>query len=258
MLGIIFFNENLIEEKAFMKKILILALFTLLLSSILIAEEVIFTTPGGSFSLQINEANRLQGNRTDSGTVIDNIALKLEDLEKNYHSKLSRMDQTRANKIVEEIFAMLLLLPTDSNVSIERVSTSTDTTPESIDFNIRVDVSETTTTSQTMQATPTVERASQPDRRVMSNADFDRLISNVRAESFSDDQLRVIRISARNSYFSVDQITRMINVLTFSDDQLEALRIMYDKVVDPENGHNIINAFTYSSDKAEAERIISK
>ena len=241
-----------------MKKIAILIIISLLLSSLLIAEEVIFTTPGGSFSMQINETNRLQGNRTDSGTVIDNIALKLEDLEKNYLSKLSRMEQTRANKIVEEIFALLLLLPTDSSVNIERVSTPASTPSESIDFNIRVDVSETTTASQPMQATPQAERAPQPEKRAMSDTDFNRLISNVREESFSDDQLRVIRVSARNAYFSVDQITRMIGVLTFSDDQLEALRIMYDKVVDSENGHSIINAFTYSSDKAEAERIISK
>ncbi|MBW6515956.1 MAG: DUF4476 domain-containing protein [Candidatus Cloacimonetes bacterium] len=241
-----------------MKKTTILILAIFLIGSWLIADEIIFTTPGGSFSLQINESSRVKDGNTDSGTIIDNIALKLEELEINYLTKLGRMDQTRAKKIVEEIFALLVLLPTDSNIKIEQVTTPTSTTTTSTGVNINLGISDPTSIQEPTPIPTPVERVPQETKTPMSESDFERLINNVREESFSDDQLRVIRLSARNSFFSVNQIVRMINVLTFSDDQLEALRIMYDKVTDPENGHSIINAFTYSSDKAEAERIISK
>lgn len=241
-----------------MHKMSFLVIITLIFSTLLLADDVIFNTPGGTFSLQINESTRVQDGRTDSGMIIDNIALKLEDLEQNYHSKLTRMDQTRAKKLVEEIFALLALLPPDSNVKIEQVTTTSSSTTSATGLNVNINISESATIPEPTRATRRSEPDPQPARTPMSNADFDRLLNSVREESFSDDQLRIIRLSARNSYFSVDQIIRMINVLTFSDDQLESLRIMYDRVTDPENGHSIINAFTYSSDKAEAERIISK
>lgn len=242
-------------------------MFTIVFTLALHADEFTFTTPGGSFSLQVTESSQIKDGKTNTGTVIDNIAMKLEELENNYITKLGRLDQARAKKLIEEIFALLVLIPDDTVVSIEQMTTQSSTTSSTtstagLNINLNITESNTGTPIPTPPAhaepDPVVTTTPEPARKAMSSSDFERLISNVEDESFSDDQLRIIRLSARSAYYTVDQIVRMIGVLTFSEDQIEALRIMYDRVTDPQNAHNIPNAFTFSEDKAAAERIISK
>lgn len=226
-------------------------------STFILANEFSITTPDGSFSLKITGSDSFDDGKTDTGTLIDNIAMKLEELEKDYVSKLSRLDKARAERLITEIFALLALLPTDTSVNIQHVA-SAQQTQGSSSINISMSFSEQGMSIQEESSPPPPPQVTETAKSPMSNSDFNRFLNNVESESFSDDQLRVIRLGSRDSWFSVSQIVRVIEVLSFSDDQLEALRIMYPRVTDPQNSHNIVNAFTFSSDKEDAERIMRR
>ena len=91
----------------------------------------------------------------------------------------------------------------------------------------------------------------------MPDSDFSNLVSRIRGESFSDDQLRVLRTAAKNYNFSCGQIVTLISCFTYSQDKMEALRITYPKVTDPRNNYTILDSFTYSTDKEAAEAIMN-
>jgi hypothetical protein len=91
----------------------------------------------------------------------------------------------------------------------------------------------------------------------MNSADFQRLLNNIKAESFADDQLSVLNMAVRHSYFNIDQLIQIVNLFTFADEKVEAVKVVAPKIVDLQNAHNLLNAFTYSDDKATVESIIN-
>ncbi len=222
----------------------ILLIFLVLFSAFLMADEVVFKTPGGEVTVEIS--GNAQGGSVSSGQIVENIGYKLEALEKLYKGKLGRTDDMKAKKLMDEIFAMLGSLPADNNV---QVTSSTNATTSSVSLSVNI--------NDTMDE-PVVAEEQEQVTQAMSEADFGKLLSQIRNESFADDQLNVIRAAAKRNNFTVDQTARVIGVLTYSDDQISALRIMYPKVVDPVNSHNILSVFTYSDDKEEAQNIMSQ
>lgn len=91
----------------------------------------------------------------------------------------------------------------------------------------------------------------------ISEEEFIGLISSIKNESFQENQLSIVQISARYNYFTVSQVVRVIDLFSYSDGKLNALEYMYPNVIDKFNSHLIINAFTYSSDKEKAQEIIN-
>ncbi len=225
-----------------MKITIIIALF--LFAAMLTADEIVFKTPGGEVSVEISGTT--QNGTVSSGQIVENIGLKLEELESLYKDKLGRTGDMKAKKLMDEIFAMLGSLPTDEHV---QVTTSSSSTTSSISLNVNFN----DTTDE-----PVISETSAPTSQAMNEADFSNLLNQIRNESFADDQLNVIRSAAKRNHFTVDQTVRVITVLTYSDDQIAALRLLYPMVVDRENSHNIISAFTYSDDKEEAQEIINQ
>lgn len=229
-------------------------------------------TPEGSMQMTITGVDS-EGN-TKSGKIIDMIVAKLEQLEKDYHSKLSKLDQKRAQNIVEEIYGLLALLPEDSSVTISSSQTTSSTTSSQPNININISgtmVEEKPTQTikespkkpeariedKPQKPAPKVEQTVISSRSHLSDSDFNDLIARIGKESFSDDKLRVLRTAAKNSRFNVNQITRLIGAYTYSEDKIQALQIAYPDCVDPHNNYKILDAFTYSSDKEEAEGIIN-
>lgn len=87
----------------------------------------------------------------------------------------------------------------------------------------------------------------------MGPQDFGRLESAVEAESFSDDQLDLLRTAAAHSWFNMNQVAALLAHLSFSSDQLKALEILRPRIVDPQNSHQLNAVFTFSSDKEAAQ-----
>lgn len=89
----------------------------------------------------------------------------------------------------------------------------------------------------------------------MGPQDFGRLAAAVDGESFSDDQLDLIRTAANHSWFNIDQTVALLEHLSFSSDKLKALEILRPRIVDPQNSHQLNEAFTFSSDKEAAQEM---
>ena len=83
-------------------------------------------------------------------------------------------------------------------------------------------------------------------------------MQNVENEGFADDKISVVRIAAKSNYFTINQLIRLVDAFSFSEDKINVVRIVYPKIVDKDNAHNLLNAFTYSEDKQEVEKIINR
>lgn len=233
-----------------MKKVLIVSLFLLAVAG-LIAQGFTFTASEDGVSMTVSGEESSSSSKTimkvnNSGEVIDLIAKKLENLQKNYLSKLNKLDQKKADKLLDEIYSLLALLPENANLTITETK---PTPPTNTTVNINVSSLETASSSTTTSTTT--------NNKGMNDSDFTKLISRIQGESFSDDQLRVIRTAAKLNNFKSNQIVRIIDCFSFSDDKISALDIAYKGCLDPQNNYEILDAFTYSEDKSRAERIIN-
>ncbi len=244
-----------------MKKVILIAL-ALIATFAVYAQGFSINTPEGNISMSITGIE--SDGKTKSGNIIDKIVNRLERLEKDYHSKLNKIDQKRAQNIVEEIYGLLAMLPYDANVTFTTSSSSSTTTTTSGQPNININITggmvEEKPVVQKQPKKPQqqlVEATPASNRKIISDKDFNDLMSRIAKESFSDDKLRVLRTAARNFKFNVNQIVRLIGAYTYSEDKIQALQISYPECVDPHNNFRIIDAFTFSSDKEEADNIIN-
>ncbi len=228
-----------------MKKIIILGL---------LAFSVLAFGEGISMSVTVDETST---SNTGSIGVVDEIANRIEVLQNKYNSKLNKLDQKRTDKIIDEIFELLALLPED--VSVQSTTSTPSSQTQSANLSISIDVNEQQMESETTVIKHEVVIVEEIDEQVaMNSSEFQRLLNNVKNESFADDQTSVVRIAARSKYFSISQLISLLDVFSFSDDKINVVQIVYPRVVDKENAHNLLGAFTYSDDKDRVEQIISQ
>ena len=221
-----------------MKKILILSLLAL---------TVLVFADGISMSVSVDETS---SSNSSSVNVVDEIANRIDVLQNKYFSKLNKLDQKRANKIIDEIYELLALLPDDISTSNQNANPN---------FNITFDVNEQQAETQPSVVEHKIEIVEEIDEPVaMSSSEFQQLLSNVQDEGFADNQTSVVRIAAKSKYFTISQLITIVDEFSFSDDKINIVRIVYPRVVDTDNSHNLIGAFTFSGDKEKVEQIISQ
>ncbi|MBL7149208.1 MAG: DUF4476 domain-containing protein [Candidatus Cloacimonetes bacterium] len=223
-----------------MKKIMILVLLSVF--TFTFAESISFESSAGSMKITIDGSS--SGN-VQSSTILEEIAARLEKLESKYVPKLNKLDKNKAAKLIDEIYELLALLPEDVSVSVRSTSTPSSQI-QSANVSISIDVNE-----------PVIEEEI-TFNNAMSESEFKQLLSNVENESFADDQTSVVRIAANSKYFTINQLVRLLELFSFSDDKINIVRLVYQKIVDKDNSHNLLGAFTYSDDKKEVEQIINK
>lgn len=236
-----------------MKKFTIMLILALCYFN-LFAQGFNFSATDEGFSMTVTGDDNVKKTTTvkNSGDVTDQIAEKLEALQVKYITKLNKLDGKRANNLIDEIYSLLALLPENSTLVKPQVSGNHQTESSSTTVNINVSGFET-------QAPPTeVVKPVVPtnSKQGMSDPDFSKLVQRIKDESFSDDQLIVIRTAAKKNNFKVNQIVRILDCFSFASDKVSALEIAYPGCLDPQNNFEILKAFTYSDDKVEAERII--
>ncbi|HJN72617.1 MAG TPA: DUF4476 domain-containing protein [Myxococcota bacterium] len=89
----------------------------------------------------------------------------------------------------------------------------------------------------------------------MDAAAFTKLVAAVQGESFSSDQLDLVRSAATSHHFTCVQVAQLVELLSFGSDQVEVVRILRPRVVDPENSYVLNEQFTFSSDKEEVQAL---
>ena len=234
-------------------------------------------TPEGSVSMSVTGAPA--GNPPSNQSTIDQIVNKLDLLEKDYLSKLAKLDQKRANNLMNEIYDLLASLngqntapvaAASSSASASSSSSSSSASTSSGTANINININGMEGQDQPSDKphhnnndrpqghNNPPEHHEQMGPKPMPANDFNAMVNQIKSESFSDNQMRVLRTAAKNYNFDCDQIVRVIECFTFSADKISALGITYPKVTDPKNNYTILDSFTYSSDKEDAEAIMNR
>jgi hypothetical protein len=96
-----------------------------------------------------------------------------------------------------------------------------------------------------------------PSVQPIPDYQLQQLVRAVGAESFSSDKLRVVEDAARYHYFTVAQVSQVLNLFSFSDDRMQAVRMLWPRVLDRENGHRLYGAFKFSSEKEELRGVLA-
>lgn len=153
--------------------------------------------------------------------IIDQIVEKLGRLDKQYLTKLNRLDYRRSIEILDDIYFLLSIIPVRDPV-------------------------------EPIYDPPVIEIFP------LSEEEFSSLSSAIKNESFEENKLNVVEIAVRSSFFTIDQVIRLVDLITYSAGKIKTVELTYPKVVDKYNAHLLFNAFTYSSDKEKLKEIINR
>lgn len=228
-----------------MKRIVLAIIMIIALSGIA-AQGVTLTLPEGNVSVSVsNDANSYQKIPTQ-GWVMQQIELRLQELEKYYLSRLTSANDQRAIKqMMENIRGLLIMLPVDPNA----LATG-PVAAQSPNINININTTP-------VPPAPAPEAITVNPLRYMTDKEFKDLEASIQKSSFADDRLSTLQLATKNTSFSVNQIVRIIGLFTFADDKLKALRLSYPGCYDPQNNFKILDAFLFSDDKDAARKIMS-
>ena len=238
-----------------MKKIFIIIILSFIIS--LFADNISISTPFGGMKINVDESSSKK-----KVSAVDEIADKLDVLQKDFCSKLNKLDRRRADKIIDEIYNLLSVLPadvmvttgvSDNNSATTTISSSSSSSSSNASTNVNINMN---IQDKSASGAPVVEE--KPTSEEMTESQFNQLLQNLKNEGFADDQTAVVRVAAQSQFFTVNQLIRLLNVFTFASDKIEIVRIVYPRIVDKENAHNLLGAFTYSSDKKAVEQIIGR
>ena len=206
---------------------------------------------GFSTSVQVNEN---AGSGISNEETVEEIIEYLNELQYSYLKKLPKKDYKESLKILDEIKRLL-----GAKVRAEEVNTSVaiqDEQTQSVNINMNFgSFGEDPKPTAEPVAIPVVEPVV---NKAMDAGSFNRLMSQIEDEGFADDQMRYIRTATSKHYFSVSQVEQLIDLFSFSEEKIDCLRVTYPKVVDKDNGFNLIGKFTYADEKEDAEQIINQ
>ncbi|HYO72395.1 MAG TPA: DUF4476 domain-containing protein, partial [Archangium sp.] len=97
----------------------------------------------------------------------------------------------------------------------------------------------------------------QPTAQPITESMLRSLLSAIRHEPFSDDQLSVLEEAVPTQYFLVAQAQQILRSFTYSSDRIKAMRLLRPRLLDLENGFKLYESFDHSSDKDELKRILA-
>lgn len=101
-----------------------------------------------------------------------------------------------------------------------------------------------------------VVAAPPPPPMGMAMVDFPALLAAVKAESFSDGKLTVLRTAEGG--MTVDQLGQLLDAFDFSGDKVKAVEICRDRLVDRQNAFKLYQRFDFDSDKQKVKAILGK
>lgn len=186
--------------------------------------EVTINGPEGLVRIVVYEQNQYivdQGQMT-IGTILASINLRLELLEDMYEAQtLEGFDH---RQIFKEIQFLLSLLPPQFYITLSPDVYQADPVAESIN--------------------------------PMSAYDCAVLLEDLEEEPFSDNQLKIIRVTASSYFFLVSQVEKILECFVFEDDRIEAVRILYPQILDLENSYRLFDKFMFSHSKEELAIIL--
>lgn len=103
------------------------------------------------------------------------------------------------------------------------------------------------------------DKPKQPAKRApMKQAAFEQLVQTVRAASFDDDKLEVVRHAAQTNWFSANQVAAVMELFSFDDGKIDAAVAMWPRITDPENSFVIFKKLAFDSSREELRKRVGK
>jgi hypothetical protein len=122
-------------------------------------------------------------------------------------------------------------------------------------FDRKVELRKYFATNVTMRGVTTTV-TSQPSRRGGGMVDFAALVEAVKAESFSDAKLDVVRTSEGG--LTVEQVGQLVDLFSFSVEKVKVVEITNARLVDRQNAFKLYSHFTFEADKKAVKAILGK
>lgn len=95
-----------------------------------------------------------------------------------------------------------------------------------------------------------------PGHRAMRPQDFENLYQKVKNETFKDDQMELLSVGIVNHYFTCRQTARLMSIFTWDDDKMKVLKMVSDRIVDRENGEEIVKTLDSLFKQDDAYKIL--
>ena len=89
----------------------------------------------------------------------------------------------------------------------------------------------------------------------MDGSSFAALRTAVANESFSSDQVDLVRTAAAGNWFTIGQVGLLMNEVSFAWDKLAIAEACAPKVVDPGNAYQLNDFLSFSSDKEKVQAL---
>jgi len=85
----------------------------------------------------------------------------------------------------------------------------------------------------------------------VSDAEFARMLRQLKKTPFSSTRLRLLRSMAAGHYFTIHQAKLLAKIFDFDSDRLEACKILFYSLVYPEDAYMLASVFTFDSTREE-------
>jgi hypothetical protein len=92
----------------------------------------------------------------------------------------------------------------------------------------------------------------------MKSGGFEALIQALQHESFDSKRIDLVRLVASRDYFSVAQVSRILDNFSFESNRLIALEVVHNRITDPENAFVLAQRFTFGNNRKRAAEILGQ
>jgi hypothetical protein len=82
-------------------------------------------------------------------------------------------------------------------------------------------------------------------------------MEQIRAKSFDDDQVELVKLLAKDRCFNVDQLKTISGEFSFDDEKMEVFKFCYSKCPDKQNYYQLVDKLSFNSNKDELKRFIN-
>ena len=97
-----------------------------------------------------------------------------------------------------------------------------------------------------------------PTASIMDEFSFSQLLKQLKNEAFDSNKYRILESAFTKGKLNCSQLRAILECFQFDKDRIKTVRILYEKLIDPINIHQIFDVFTFSSSKEEVLKIINK
>jgi hypothetical protein len=92
----------------------------------------------------------------------------------------------------------------------------------------------------------------------ISVTEFNQLNESLEKTPFDQDKRKIIKTSAMNNYFLIDQAIQIVSKFPFDKDKLDIIEVIYPRILDLDRNYLLYNCFTFSDSKDKLEKFIEE